>query len=135
LGRLSEPWIPWEGKHVRWGCTEPPKEWRRGTYGIYEPPRKILRSIPGIELVEMIRVRENAWCCGAGAGMREADKDFALWTAGGRLDEVRQIGAEAIVSSCPYCKENFKEAVNARDEKVKVYDISELILDAISPKD
>lgn len=37
--------------------------------GVYEPPREILRSIPGIELVEMYRIKEYAWCCGAGGGV------------------------------------------------------------------
>ena len=46
LGRLSEPWVHWEGKHGKWGCVEPPKEYRRGTYGVYEPPRNILKGIP-----------------------------------------------------------------------------------------
>ena len=131
LARLSEPWIYWEGKRERWGTLTPPKQYRRGTYGVYEPPREILRNIPGLELVEMIRMRENTLCCGAGAGVREAFKDFSLWTAGERLEEVKAIGAEAIISTCPRCKENFTEAVNTRGEKTKVYDISELILNAI----
>jgi len=132
LGRLSEPWIHWEGERVEWGCLEPPKEFRRGTYGVYEAPRNILNAIPGIELVEMVRNREHAWCCGAGGGVREAYKDFSLWTAGQRLEEVKVTGAEAIVSCCPYCKDNFKEALAERNEKVEVYDITEILLKAIS---
>jgi len=68
LGRLSEPWYHWDGVHKKWGALEPPKIWRRGDKGVYEPPRDILTSIPGIELVEMERMRDNSWCCGAGAG-------------------------------------------------------------------
>jgi Fe-S oxidoreductase len=131
LARLSEPWTYWEGKRGKWGVIDPPREYRRGINGIYETPREILRGIPGVELVEMIRIRENAWCCGAGAGMRELDKDFALWTAGERLKEAKEVGAEAIVSACPRCKDNFEEAIKLEKGRIKVYDISELVLQAI----
>ena len=131
LGRMSEPWVHWEGVRGEWGIPDPPKKFRRGVNGVYEPPRDILRSIPGIELVEMVRTKDNAWCCGAGGGVRDAFREFALWTAGERLKEVELTGAEAIVSGCPHCKENFAEAINMRRDKIKVYDISELILKAI----
>jgi Fe-S oxidoreductase len=131
LARLGEPWVYQEGKRGKWGATDPPRSYRRGTYGIYEPPREILRNIPGMELVEMFRIRENAWCCGAGGGVREQYKDFALWTAGDRVDEAKAVGAEAIIACCPWCKENFSEAVETKNEKIKVYDISELILEGI----
>jgi Fe-S oxidoreductase len=132
LARLSEPWIYWEGTRGHWGVTDPPMPRRRGTNGIYQQPRDILKSIPGIELVEMVRFKENAWCCGAGGGVKEAFPDFALWVAGERLEEVNEVGAEAIVSCCPWCKDNFNEAIKKEKWNVKVYDISELIGQAIS---
>jgi len=132
LARLSEPWVYWEGTHEQWGCVNPPLERRRGTYGIYQQPRDILSAIPGLKLVEMIRIKENTLCCGAGGGVRDAFKDFALWTANERLKEVREIGVEAIVSACPYCKDNFAEAIKINGDEIKVYDISELVWQAIS---
>ncbi len=134
LGRLSEPWIHWEGKRKKFGVLEPPKKFRRGTYGIYEPPRDILKNIPGIALVEMERVRENAWCCGAGGGVREAFTEFALWAAEERLEEAGSTGAEAIITCCPFCKENFSDALKTRKENMKVYDITEIMLKAIVKK-
>lgn len=131
LSRLSEPWIPWEGKRGQWGMVSPPLERRRGTNGVYQPPRDILKAIPGVELVEMPRMRENAFCCGAGRGTKEAFPDFALWAARQRLEEVKEVGAEAIVSACPWCKENFAQAVSQNGESLKVLDISEIILAAI----
>ena len=132
LSRLSEPWVPWEGERGLWGVVNPPLERRRGTNGVYQQPRDILSSIPGVKLVEMPRKRENAFCCGAGRGTKEAFPDFALWAAEQRLEEVKEVGAEAIVSACPWCKNNFTGAIKARDEKIKCFDISELILKAIS---
>jgi Fe-S oxidoreductase len=131
LARMSEPWVYWKGKRGRFGLTEPTMPRRRGTYGIYQQPRDILKSIPGISLAEMIRIRENAWCCGAGGGVKEAFSDFALQTAEERLLEVANVGAEALVTTCPRCNENFTQAIKASGDNIKVYDISELIKEAI----
>ena len=135
LGRLSEPWVPWEGKEKKvlgqLVLQDPPKTWRRGENGVYEPPRDILKSIPGIKLVEMPRIKEYAWCCGSGGGVKEAYPDFATWTAGERIDEAKSTGAEAIVTACPWCERNFIDTISERGEKMKVYDIIELLQEAI----
>ncbi len=132
LARLSEPWVHWEGKRGLWGVVNPPLERRRGTYGVYQQPRDILSAIPGVELVETPRMRENTWCCGAGRGTAAAFPDFALWAAEQKLEEVKEVGAEAIVSACPWCKNNFAGAIKATGENMQVLDISELIQAAIS---
>lgn len=128
LGRLSEPWVHWEGVREDWGVFNPPRFLRRGIHGIYQPPRDILQSIPGVELAEMVRHHENAWCCGNEGGVKEAFPDVSLWTASERLREAASIGAEALVSGCPACKEVFKEA---NSNGMKVYDITELLATAI----
>jgi Fe-S oxidoreductase len=132
LTRLSEPWIAWKGERGLWGVVTPDLNRRRGSNGVYQQPRDILNAVPGIELKETIRTRENTFCCGAGRGTVEAFPKFAIWAAGEKLNEVNEVGAEAIVSTCPWCKENFKKAANKRGDGVKVYDISEIILAAIS---
>ncbi len=131
LSRLSEPWIPYEGKRGWMGCVEPRLKRRRGTNGVYAQPRDILKAIPGVELMEMPRMRENAFCCGAGRGTKEAFPGFAAWAAGHRLEEIKEIGAETLVSSCPWCKNNFAQAVRAENLDVQVLDISEVICASI----
>ena len=132
LGRLGEPWVHWEGKEYKpdgvllW-VHNPPKKYRRGTNGVYDPPRNVIKSIPGIELIEMYRTREYAWCCGAGGGVIDAYPDFAQWTGAERLKEAHAVGAEAIVSACPWCKRNFLDAANGTGDKIKVMDIIELL--------
>jgi Fe-S oxidoreductase len=132
LGRLSEPWIPWQGvqreRHMR--VYDPPRTFRRGTYGVYDPPRQVLNSIPGLKLVEMNRVREYAWCCGAGGGVKETNPEFARWTAAERLKEAESTGAEAIVTACPHCSQNFK-SLSGDGPGLKVYDVVELLDKAI----
>ncbi len=129
LGRLGEPWIHWEGKKLPGGnfVFDPPKTYRRGTHGVYDPPRDVLKSIPGLKLTEMTRIKEYAWCCGAGGGVNESNPDFAAWTARERIKEASSTGAEAIVTACPWCEKSFKEA----NSNLKVYDIVELLEKAV----
>jgi Fe-S oxidoreductase len=132
LGRLGEPWIHWKGKEI--GQTrlfDPPKEFMRGTYGIYEPPRDVLKSIPGLKLVEMDRIKEYAWCCGAGGGVSVSNPDFSQWTARERIDEAESTGAEALVTACPWCVQNFNNAIKEKGSTLKVYDVVELLEKAI----
>jgi Fe-S oxidoreductase len=129
LGRLGEPYIHWQGKqvpgHIR--IFDPPKEFRRGTYGIYDPPRNVLKSIPGINLLEMERIKEYAWCCGAGGGVTETSPEFAKFTAKERIKEAESTGVEAIVTACPGCEKSFREAIKETGSTLKVYDIVELL--------
>jgi Fe-S oxidoreductase len=133
LGRLGEPWIHWKGKKIPGDrfVFDPPKVYRRGTLGVYEPPRDVLKSIPGLNLTEMTRIREYAWCCGAGGGVNESNPEFADWTARERIDEAGSTGAEAIVSACPWCEQTFSDAVGKSGSNLKVYDIVELVAKAI----
>jgi Fe-S oxidoreductase len=133
LGRLGEPWIHWEGKKVRTDrfVFDPPKTYRRGTNGVYEEPRELLKSIPGVKLREMVRIKEYAWCCGAGGGVNESNPDFANWTARKRIEEAGHSGAEAMVTACPWCEKTFKTAMGANGNKLKIYDMVELLEKAI----
>jgi Fe-S oxidoreductase len=135
LGRQGEPYIPWKGVEKRiYGqmlVHEPKKPRFNGANGIYDSPRTIINSIPGLELVEMERIRENAWCCGAGGGVIDTYPDLCSWTVAERIEEARATGAEAIVTACPWCERNFIDAIEKSDIKMKVYDIMEVIQQAI----
>lgn len=95
--------------------------------GIYEPPREVLKNLPGIELIEMERNRQNAWCCGSGGGVRSAFKDLSSFAAHERIEEAKETGANAIVSSCPFCLNQFK----ANNYEIQAFDLSELVRKAI----
>ncbi len=129
LGRLGESYIHWEGKRAPGHMYrfEPQKVYRRGTYGIYEPARDILRSISGIKLVEMDRRKEYAWCCGAGGGVNESNPEFSMWTAMERIKEAEETGADAIVTACPWCIKNFEGAIKESGSDLKIYDVTELL--------
>ena len=122
LGRLSEPYVPWEGEIRSYGLHVPEKQWQRGEHGVYDAPRALLRAIPGVTLREMPRCLEDSWCCGAYAA--DVDPEFAKRTADERKREAASVDAEGIVSSCPFCREAL-----SRDGDVPMpyYDLTEFL--------
>lgn len=133
LGRLGEPWIHWSGKKIPGDrfVFDPPKTYRRGTNGVYEPPRDVLKAIPGIKLAEMVRIKEYSWCCGAGGGVNVSNPEFAGWTARKRIDEAMSTGAEAMVTACSWCEKTFNDTIQVDGSGLKVYDVVELLEKAI----
>lgn len=104
---------------------------------IYDPPRKLLQAIPGVELVEMPHNRSTSLCCGGGGGGMWLD-GFRWEKAEARLSEWRVKEAVAadvdiLAVACPYEPPRFEDAVKniAGAEKLQVKDIAELILDAM----
>jgi len=133
ISRLADPWTPYSGERGWMGMVNPRLKRRRGTHGLYAQPRNILAAIPGVTFVEMPRTRENSFCCGAGRGTKEAFPDLASFSAKHRLEEVREVGAEVLVSACPWCKTNFAQAVRENGDTIKVMDIAELISASVGP--
>ncbi len=95
--------------------------------GVYEPPRDIIKGIPGVELAEMYRIKEYSWCCGAGGGVIDAYPEFNNFTATERIKEAKETGAEAIITACPWCQRSLADAVTSMGDKMKVVDIVELV--------
>jgi heterodisulfide reductase subunit D len=96
--------------------------------GVYEPPRHVLKAIPGLKLIEMKANRDNAFCCGAGAGVKSAVKDLAMNTVLRRLEMVEQTGAEVLASACPFCNRNFLDGVKVyKGKKPEVIDVVEIV--------
>jgi len=98
--------------------------------GVYEPPRDIIRAVPGVELVEMNRNRDMAWCCGAGGGVIDTYPEFNNFTATERIREAKATGADAIVTACPWCERSLRDAVEEMGDKIQVLDIVELVMAA-----
>ena len=100
---------------------------------IYDEPREVLKSIPGLELIEMERNRENSLCCGGGGGGLwnevPAEERFSVL----RVEEAAETGAEIIAAACPYCISMFEDALKTigKEEELKVMDISELVLESL----
>ena len=131
LGRGGEPQDLWEGVRLKWGLSDPPRERNYGANGVFDAPRNIIKALPGVQLFEMERIREFSWCCGAGGGVRSAFPDFAMETAKERIDEAASTGAEALVTSCPWCESHLGDAINAVSGNMKMMSLVELIEKAL----
>ncbi|MEM3586684.1 MAG: (Fe-S)-binding protein [Candidatus Jordarchaeaceae archaeon] len=94
---------------------------------VYDSPRNVLKAIPGIELIEMPRNRENAWCCGSGGGIKSGYGDWSIEVANERIKEAEKLGVDAIVSACPFCWRNLEDAINKYNSKMKIYDVIQLV--------
>jgi Fe-S oxidoreductase len=129
--RLCDPWEPYKGERGWMGMIYPGLLRRRGRHGLWDPARNLLNAVPGATFTELIRLRENAFCCGGGRGAEAAYPEFSQFCANHRLDEVKEVGAEVLVSACPWCKSNFSKAVKENNDDVEVMDIAELIAAAI----
>lgn len=97
--------------------------------GIYDGPRKLLQAIPGIELKEMPRSRENAVCCGTTGWMNCSGCSKTIQVE--RLAEASKTGAGAIVTACPKCQIHFSCAKTAFDLDIEVTDLYDLVAERI----
>lgn len=94
---------------------------------LFDTPRRIIESVPGVKLVEMERTREESRCCGAGGGVKTAFPDLAQKIALLRVGDAEETGADAMVTSCPFCYQSLKAAIESKGSKLKMMDIMELV--------
>ena len=94
---------------------------------LYEVPREVYKKIPGVKLVEMKRNRENAYCCGAGGGVKIGYPEWALETSKERLEEAKSTGASIVTSVCPFCRTNLTDAKNSYNIDLDVLDLLEIL--------
>ncbi len=100
---------------------------------IYDEPRQILNSIPGLELVEMPNYRENSLCCGGGGGRIWLETKKGERFSDLRIEQAVELGASILAVACPYCMLNFEDSVLTlgKSESIEVRDIAELVQEAI----
>ena len=100
--------------------------------GVYDSPRDILNSIPGVNLTEMPRSRENGFCCGAGGGRMWLEETMPKVNQN-RVEEAASINADTVATGCPFCKTMIRDGINEtnRSEEMKTQDIAQLIADSL----
>jgi len=95
--------------------------------GLYEEPREVYKQIPGIKFIEMGRNRENAWCCGAGGGVKIGYPEWAVEISKERLEEAKETGATILSSTCPFCRTNLSDANEEFNLGLEVIDLIEIL--------
>ncbi len=99
-------------------------------HGVYEAPRKLLENIPGIRLTEMSETKTNALCCGGGGGGMWVESEGERPSLR-RVKQAADTGASEIVTSCPYCIQNFEDSAKTGSVSMGVMDVSEVIARAL----
>ncbi len=100
---------------------------------IYEPQREILKSISGVNLVEMPRSRANGLCCGGGGGRMWLEENTGTRINNRRVQDVIDVNAQTVASACPFCMTMLDDGAKALevDEKLARKDIAELVAEAL----
>jgi len=101
--------------------------------GIYEEPRRVLESIPGLELVEFPDSREDSLCCGGGGGRIWMETKKGERFSDIRVEQAIEVGAQVMAISCPYCLLNFDDSLltTSKEGLLEIKDISELVKEVI----
>ena len=98
--------------------------------GVYEPPREVIRAIPGVNLVEMRHNREAAHCCGSVLTLVK-DPPVAAEIGKTRLDEALEAGAEKVLTLCPCCEFQFRVSAEKKKVPIEVVDLAHFAASAL----
>jgi heterodisulfide reductase subunit D len=98
---------------------------------VYEVPRKILRSIPGLKLVELEHNREDCTCCGGGGNLEMVDPKLAADIAKSKMEEIQRTGVDMVVTSCQQCVRTMATYARRNKLPIEVTDITQLIHRAV----
>jgi Fe-S oxidoreductase len=100
---------------------------------IFDEPREIIRSIPGLNLVEMTHHGADSLCCGGGGGRMWQDLKVEVKMSDVRIREAEATGAQILVTACPFCRIMLEDARKAAglNEILQVMDLNELVLKAL----
>ena len=100
--------------------------------GIYDEPREVLKSIPGVELLEIPNfAREHSLCCGGGSGGVWLERPKGERLSDVRVQQAVDTGAEVLAVACPYCLQMFDDSVKTMGVDLEVRDISELLAESL----
>jgi Fe-S oxidoreductase len=96
---------------------------------VYDPPREILKSIPGVKLVEMERNRDTGMCCGAGGGLMWMEEHTGNRINVTRTEQALAVNPSIISSGCPYCLTMLSDGTKAKEveEQISTYDVAEIL--------
>ena len=101
--------------------------------GIYEEPRRVLKSIPGLRLTEMRRSGPFSACCGMGGGLKLARPDLQKKMSASRIREAEAVGAEAVVTPCQTCLMGLTAGAAAASSYIRAFHLNEVLMRSLCP--
>ena len=100
--------------------------------GVYDAPRRILKSIPGLTLLELENNRAQSVCCGGGGNLELADPDLSSVLAQKKIEEIQRTGVKTVVTSCQQCIRTIRARAARQEIDLDVWDITELVVQSMS---
>jgi Fe-S oxidoreductase len=99
----------------------------------YDAPRRLLRAIPGVQLLEMARSRGESMCCGAGGGRIFMEEDRGQRVNRVRVQQAQETGAERAAVACPFCATMFQEGISSQslESELGSADVAVLVAEAM----
>ena len=95
---------------------------------LFDVPREVLKSIPGIEFREIERFGEFSRCCGAGGGLKAGYREVQEEMARTRVKDAIKTGATEFVTACPFCYQALLTGIQGLNAPLNMRDINELII-------
>ncbi len=102
--------------------------------GIYGPPRRILKAVPGLTLAEMPRHGAFSACCGMGGGLKTVNPEIQHKMGAARIREAESTGAQAIVTPCQTCCLGLLHGVEKAASAMKVHHLNEILIRSVCPE-
>ncbi|UCE81416.1 MAG: LUD domain-containing protein [Methanobacteriota archaeon] len=99
--------------------------------GVFDEPRRLIEAALSSSAIEMDRFGSESACCGAGSGVKSSFDELALAMAQERVRHAESVGAETIVTACPWCVKNLRDC-QGTNPSVSVVDLTELLLSSIA---
>ncbi len=100
--------------------------------GIFDSPREVLKAIPGIRLIELPNNRQMSICCGGGGNLEMVDPDLSGEVAQMKIEEIKNTGADMVVSSCQQCLRTISTRARRQKIDLVVKDITDLVAEAMA---
>lgn len=101
---------------------------------VFDEPRHVIRSIPGVKLVELPRNRERCQCCGGGGNLEMIDADLSSAISRQKVEEALETGAQAVITTCQQCVRTMTAYVRRNRVPIDVMDLTQLVQKALIPK-
>ncbi|MBI1909044.1 MAG: (Fe-S)-binding protein [Deltaproteobacteria bacterium] len=100
---------------------------------VYDAPREILKSIPGLNLLEMELSRENGRCCGAGGGRMWMEEKIGTRVNHKRLEDIQSVNPNGAASACPFCITMLRDATRDKNlgDSIETKDVAEYLAESL----
>ena len=97
--------------------------------GITREPREIIKSIPGIEFIEL---PEADWCCGGAGTYSITNNEISMKILERKINNIKKTGADIVATSCPACMIQLSYGIRREGLNIRVMHVNQLL--ALSPK-